>query len=412
MAHPHRQIDLYFGLLTLTFGVAGQLALLPVQFYQKDQLHLGAQAVANFQFLVGIPTYVGFLFGYLRDRWRPPRWGDRAYLLGAALLSVAAYLLLAQGQITYARLLVMGIALSAFGQMIGTVIQAVSAAVAQRNRMTGQLSAVYWIGFNAPGVIAALGGGWLAAHLPARETFLLVAGVTGLVALQAFWRPRAVYDDLPDQPAVSHGGLHAVSRLIRHQPIWPAVLISGMWNFALCVGTPVLYYLTGHVHLNPEQFGIWGALMAGAFLPATALYGVVCRRFSLHRLLWAGTPLAVLQMLLFLFMHNLGEAYGAAIAAGLCGGFVNGAYWDLLMRSAPKGLEGTAMTLGFAASTISGAGSNVLGAYIYGHGGFALSVWLTTLVYALIFLVLLWVPRSITSMHDAGGDPTPVPASA
>jgi len=70
------------------------------------------------------------------------------------------------------------------------------------------------------------------------------------------------------------------------------------------------------------------------------------------------------------------------------------------MRSAVKGLEGTAVTLGAAASNICGAGSALIGAAMYQHGLFVLSVWLTTLTYALIFAVLLTVPRWVTATHD------------
>lgn len=196
----------------------------------------------------------------------------------------------------------------------------------------------------------------------------------------------------------------ALARLLRHRPLWPAVLIGALWEFGLCFGTPVLYYLTDHAHVTPPltaaQYGSWHALFNACFLPTTALYGWVSRRWPLRGSLWAGTALAVLQVLPFLLMHSPGAAYAVAVWAGLSGGFVNGAYTDLLMRSAPKGLEGTTMMLGGSAMVASAAATSLVGASLYAHGGFALTVWATTLVYALIFPALLLVPRSVTATHD------------
>ena len=407
-ARSQRQIDVYVGLLMLLYGLVTQLFLLPVQFYLKDSLHLGPQAVALFVFLIGIPTYAAFLFGSLRDRWRPQIGGDRAYLMGAGLLSALGYLYLANSRVTYTRLLVALLFLMAGAQMVATIIQAVSAAAAQRDGTTGRLSAVYWIGYNVPVALAAWAGGWLTSHATPHRTFLLLAGLSAVIALLSLWRPRPVYDGLPERSrGAEGGGRHALARLVRHRSLWPAVLINGMWSFGLCFGTPAQYYLTDRAHvspaLSPEQYGFWLTLFSVAFLPTTALYGLVSRRWPLSLSLRAGTALAVFQTVLFLLMHTPGTAYLAAIVGGLCGGFVNGAYWDLLMRSTPEGLEGTAMTMGAAAVAASTAATSLLGAVVYAHGGFTLTVWLTTLVYALIFVVIRLVPRSVTDTHDEQG---------
>lgn len=409
LPRSQRQIDVYVGLLMLLYGLVTQLFLLPVQFYLKDNLHLGPQAVALFVFLIGIPTYVAFVFGSLRDRWRPRALGDRAYLLGAGLLSALGYLYLANSQVTYTRLLVALLFLMAGAQMVATIIQAVSAAAAQRDGTTGRLSAVYWIGYNLQIAMASLAGGWLTSHATPHRTFLVLAGLSVVIALLSLWRPRPVYDGLPERSrsGEGEGGRHALVRLLRHRSLWPAVLINGMWSFGLCFGTPAQFYLTDRAHgspaLSPEQYGLWLTLFSLAFLPTTFLYGLISRHWPLSLSLRAGTGLAVFQTVLFLLMHSPGTAYAAAIVGGLCGGFVNGAYWDLLMRSAPKGLEGTAMTLGAASVLTSAAVTSLLGAVVYAHGGFALTVWLTTLVYALIFLVIRLVPRSVTATHDATG---------
>ncbi len=80
-AHQIRQIFFYFAILTLLLGLGGGLSSLPVTFFLKEKLHLGPQKMAVFGALTQIPTYVGFLFGFLRDRWRPFGKGDRGYMM-------------------------------------------------------------------------------------------------------------------------------------------------------------------------------------------------------------------------------------------------------------------------------------------------------------------------------------------
>jgi MFS family permease len=90
-----------------------------------------------------------------------------------------------------------------------------------------------------------------------------------------------------------------------------------------------------------------------------------------------------------------------AILYGLFGGFATAAYFDLIMRSCPKGLEGTAMMLANT-SMFSNAGNsgNLLGSWIYSKGGFASAVIITTLATALIVPVLRAVPPELTATRD------------
>ena len=86
---------------------------------------------------------------------------------------------------------------------------------------------------------------------------------------------------------------------------------------------------------------------------------------------------------------------------GLFGGFATAAYIDLIMRSCPKGLEGTAMMVANTSTfALAGSAGNLLGSWIYSRGGFASAVTITTLATALIVPVLRSVPAELTARHD------------
>ena len=151
-------------------------------------------------------------------------------------------------------------------------------------------------------------------------------------------------------------------RLIRHRPLWPAAAIYFLWNFGPGWGTPMFYHLTEHVRISSELFGTFTALQSLFFLPTTLLYGYLCTRAPLSRLLWWGTIVAILQGPIMFLAIGPVSTIVVAILYGLFGGFATAAYIDLIMRSCPKGLEGTAMMLANTSMfAIAGNVGNLLG---------------------------------------------------
>ncbi len=287
--------------------------------------------------------------------------------------------------------------------MVFASAQALMTGVAQAYGMTGRLSVVFGFGYFTPAVISALAGGWLVAHASVGGTFLIGAGVTIVIAAQAFWRLEAA-SDFESDLGPREKGLAAIKRLIRHRPLWPAAAIYFLWNFGPGWGTPMFYHLTEHVGISSELFGTFTALQSLFFLPTTLLYGYLCTREPLSRLLWWGTIVAILQGPIMFLAQGPVSTIIVAILYGLFGGFATAAYIDLIMRSCPKGLEGTAMMVANTSMfAIAGSAGNILGSWIYSKGGFTSAVIITTLATALIVPLLAAVPPHLTSTRD--GEP-------
>ena len=93
-------------LLLLNLGApGGGLIGIPVLFFLKNRLHLHAHQFAQFNLLVGIPLYLSFVFGFLRDRWSPFGAGDRGHLALFGAVSAAIYGAIAFVHPTYGLLL-------------------------------------------------------------------------------------------------------------------------------------------------------------------------------------------------------------------------------------------------------------------------------------------------------------------
>src|SRR5471032_1776954 len=55
--------------------------VIPLSFVLKNKLHLSANSLATFALWAGIPGYLSFAFGIVRDYWNPFGMGDRGYFV-------------------------------------------------------------------------------------------------------------------------------------------------------------------------------------------------------------------------------------------------------------------------------------------------------------------------------------------
>ncbi len=398
------QIGLYFLLLLLVCNVGspGGLSAIPVSFLLKDKLHLGAEQVAVYGFLAGIPWYLGVGLGLMRDRWQPLGGQDRGYLLILPPIIAVILLWLAHQPLTYGRILAAMLCGGMFGVLLSTAIQALMAEVAQRHALAGRLSAAYGAAFGLPLVFSAYAGGWLTAHVAPETVLKISAAIVLLVMGFTFWRPRAVYGaSIPTEPSPGLAGLRqAVSRLIRHRPMYLPAAILFLWNFAPGWNTPLFFYLTNQVKLSSETYGSVMSILNLFSLLFVLLYGLLCRRWNLRTLLWIGTILGIAGGPLFWFIHTPFQAVAVAAFAGASCGIANGAYIDLLMRSCPKGSEGTVMALSCGATAIAWNTADILGSWLYARGGFGLDMIATVFIGLLILVPILTIPGQLVATRD------------
>ncbi len=398
------QIALYFAILTMALGLGRPdigLAQLPIQFFLKDRLHLMPEQQATFGLLAFTPFYAGFLFGFLRDRWRPFGWGDRGYLLLTTPFAVACYCWLAWSPVTYPRLLAAVLLTALVFQGLLAATQGLLATVGQQRMMTGRLGAMWMFALTAPGVIAGLGGGWLAAHVSMRATFLLVAAITLALFFQAFWKPAGVFAEGTEETRLmDESGLQAIRRLFRHRPYWLAAGVMLCWNFVPGWFTPLLFHMTKTVKMSSDQYGLFQAVMAAGNGVAIIFYGFLCRRMTLHPLLWIGTLFGIIPSVMMFLIHTPSQGMVLAFIAGPLNGIANAAYMDLLIRSCPRKMEGTGTTLVYSINLLAVAVSDVFGAWLYQRGGYVLAFSVSAMTTATVFLFIPFLPRHLIAYRD------------
>jgi hypothetical protein len=406
-----RRIFLYLGVLIvlLAFGSPhGGLIDIPISFFLKNRLHLEAHELANFRMLGGIPLYLSFVFGFIRDTWNPFGMRDRGFMLLFGTLTAGLYVYFAFTPITYVSLLVAVLLLTISFLFVASAQNGLASTSGQQHAMSGQISAVWNVFASVPAVAALIIGGYLSDLLEGENTadaarilFLVGAVIMVAVTVYAAWKPASVFDNLYLEPVADATPLNDLKRLARHWAIYPALLIWLLWNFAPGSTTPLQYYLQNGLHAADVQWGQWNAIFAASFIPTFMLFGFLCQRLPLRTLLVSGTIVAVPQMVPLLFIDSVTGALIAAAPMGLMGGVASAAYLDLIIRSCPRGLEGTTLMMANSVFVIISRFGDVLGTNLYDrYGGFAVCVIAITVVYALILPALLLVPKHLIGTAD------------
>jgi MFS family permease len=406
-----RKIFLYLGLLIVLLGFgspSGGVIDIPITFLLKNKLHLEAHELAQFRLISAIPLYLSFVFGFIRDTWNPFGMGDRGFMLLFGAITAALYVLFGFTPVTYATLLVSVVLLTTSFLFVTSAQNGLTSTIGQQHVMSGQVSAVWNIFASVPTVGALLIGGTLSDVLEERNLeeatrilFLIGATIMALLAIYAVWRPASVYDNVRNEHGPATLPLDDVKRLMRHWPIYPALLIWLLWNFAPGSATPLQYYLQNILHAEDAQWGQWNAIFGISFIPTFMLFGLLCQNFPLKTLLLWGTVAAIPQMVPLLFIHSVTGALITAVPIGLMGGVATASYLDLIIRSCPIGLQGTTLMMSSALYFIASRFGDVLGTLLYDYyGGFGVCVIAITVVYALILPTLLLVPKHLIATAD------------
>jgi hypothetical protein len=411
LATPARlRILIYAGVWIVILNLvspASGFQVIPFSFILKNKLHLSANELATFSLWAGIPGYLSFAFGVVRDYWSPLRLGDRGYFILFGALAAATWAVFAFVPVSLAMMLAASVLATVCFLFMWGGWNGLGSVIGQRYAMSGQISALWNFAGTLTIFSGLLFGGFLSDGLELQGTgsavrilFLLMATALAAIALTGLWKPSAVYAHLDGERADRRDLLADLKRLFLHRPIYPALAIWLAWNFSPGGSTVLQYYMSNTLHASDAQWGAYNAIASIAAVPAFILFGFLSPRFSLARLLLWGTLAAVPQMTPLLLVHSVGAVLVAAGVIGLLGGVATAAYMDLLIRSCPKGLEGTMMMMSWSLFALSTNVGNYLGTWLYEAGGFVVCIAATTAVYALILPLLLLIPRRLIASAD------------
>lgn len=384
------------------------LGALPIRLWLKNHLHADAPALAGFLFWAGLAWYAKPIFGLVVDAFPLLGTRRRSYMILSAILAALSWLVVSLGQGSYGAFLGGTILLGIFMVFGSTIMGALLVEAGQKYGATGRVSAVREVVQNGCFIITGPIGGYLAG-----KAFGLTAGIgAGLLLSLA----AVAYVYLPEKPVArrnEHVWSDARTQLkiiFASRTLWAAAGLIVLFFFSPGFTTPLLYRQQDMLHFNDKFIGTLTLVDGIALVAGGALYGLVCRRFSLRTLLMVGIVCYGGSALLYLGYHpNKTGAIEIEILAQFLQGVGVLPLYDLATRATPRGGEGMGYALMMSARNIALFGADWVGSELLKkyHLPWDTLVWLnagTTLVCLLLVPFLpgvLMRKREGENMGDA-----------
>ncbi len=303
------QTFLYFGWLTLFLYLAtptGYLVDIQTSYMLKNQLHATATQISMFRLMTGIPVYFAFAFGLMRDQWNPFGLRDRGFFLIFAPATAMAFIWMA----IFAPLLPGTADRDVAGDAVvpihrGGLSRADGPGGPGKADVRAPERAVEYRQLR-PVIAGAFASGYISEHLPPKRDLLPGGGIHRFDCRLRDSGSRVPSSAMPTTSRRPEARILSgnVKRLVKHRAVYPAVLICFLWNFAPGAATPLQFYLTNQLHASDAVYSYYNGIFAAAFIPTFLLYGFLCKKVALNKLLWWGTIVAVPQMIPLAFIHS------------------------------------------------------------------------------------------------------------
>jgi hypothetical protein len=411
-AFKHAAIVIAVGVLATTLAQTQLLCRIPLQNLLKNELHVDRSANAAFFFWVGLAWYFKPFAGIFTDAF--PILGSRrkSYILGATTLAVISWFALIVTPHQYSKLLAVSIVINAFMVLASTVVGGYMVETAQATSGSGRLSSIrefvmqgsYIISGPSAGFLASIAFGWTAAACGS-IMFLLIP-VTIL-----FLHEKRIYIDSSE--LLGNAGKQFV-KIATARSMWAAAGLMALFYIAPGLWTAVFYKQQNQLHLNTQGQGMLQFISGTCGVMAAILYGYVCRRYNLRRLLVYCMLLGTAANLGYLFYSSIGLARVIEGFNGFGYTMAELALMDLAVRATPAGSEGLGFSLMMSVRNLAlfgtdWFGSSLLDKYHLSFNTLVLANGATTFItIPLIFLL----PLALVAHKDAELEAAAVPRIA
>jgi hypothetical protein len=403
---------LYACLVVLLSVLAVGLMFIGTKYAFKNDLHLTPSELSYWNFVIDVPFFISFAFGFLRDRWRPFGIADRPYLLVSPLIIVGCCILAGALPRSLHLLVALLLAINVSAMLGAAAMNGMLAELSKRFGLSGRISAASNVIPRVLGFFLMPLTGKLIESSGFSSVCYVSAGLAFPVVLLAFYRPAALFSapmgTSPYSQAASLGhesSWRALKRLVCSRSAILAAIIALVWDFTPGWGTPLFYHYTNTLGFSAAQFESISSFGAVANVVSCVIYAFLCFRISTRRRLFLCVAVSLIGCAAYGIVHSFGMALGVSLLVGLTTGIGDAGVSELLYRSSPPKLEAVAVLLGTSGGYLAGDVADIVGSHLYERGGFILALVITLIVTALILPLLYFIPRHVLSSRE--GEPVP-----
>ncbi len=397
----HAGILISIGVLATTLAQVQLLARIPLQNLLKNELHVPRATNAAFFFWVGMAWYLKPFFGIINDAF--PLFGSRrkSYLLISSVITVLLWAALIVTPHEYAKLLAVAMVINVFQVIASTVVGGYMVEVAQAASGSGRLSSIrnfvqqtsYIISGPMAGVLGAIAFGWTAAACGG-VMFLLVPATIFLL----HERPVQVNS----QELLINFRAQLV-KIINARTMWAAAGLMALFYLAPGLSTATFYKEQNDLHMNTQGQGFLQFLSGIGGILAAGVYGLLCKRWNLRRLLLWCLILATGANLMYLFYTSVLRAQTINGLNGFGYTLAEVALMDLAIRATPAGSEALGFSLMMSVRNLALFGTDWIGSKAVDswHVSYNMLVIINSVTTAITIPLALLLPLYMVMRKDA-----------
>jgi MFS family permease len=387
------------GWLATNLGL--QIALLPLKFVLKDEVHLTAAALSSFFFIGNFTNYIKPLAGVMTDSIPLCGTRRRHYLLFSLLSAGLLWIALSFVPRTYGWMLPVYALMYVGVVFTSSTLGGVMVEAGNRFRAAGRFTAQRIGMFKVAEVLGGPIGGYLA-------NFPLVLPVTICALLHIGLIPVLMRHLPPDPPLKQERNPCAeVARqgrvLLHSHTLLGAALMIFLLAAAPGLNTPLFFYQTNVLHFSREFVGLLTTVMAISGIAAAALYYPACRRYSLRTIVAASIVAHALGALCYFGYQSRETAILISVISGMTATFAMLPVYDIALRATPRGSEAIGYALMMSMWNLTSNLSDLSGSWIFDLVGRRLGplIWIDAATTLLVLVAVPFMPRVLSHREDA-----------
>lgn len=355
----HAVIVIIAGVVATTLGQPEVLGRLPLQNLLKNELHVSRAANAAFFFWIGLPWYFKPLAGVLTDAF--PLFGRRraGYMVSASVLAAIGWAGIGLTAHRYGPLLWAILALNVAMVMASTTVGAFMVERAQEVSQSGRFTAIRTSVMWACVLVSGLGGGYLASIAFGWTALACGAVVFALAPAAILFLDEPRSNVRADQVLARAGA--QLRGIISARDLSAAVGLMALVYLAPGLFTALFYRQQNDLHMTTQDQGVLRLFAGAGGIVASLVYGWLCRRVALRRLLVGGISTSAVLALGYLFYNSIPAARLIAGFEAFGLGIAEVALLDLALRATPFGSEGLGYAVVVSVTNIVTFGSDWVG---------------------------------------------------
>lgn len=386
------------GWLATNLGL--QIALLPLKFVLKDEVHLTAAALSSFFFIGNFTNYIKPLAGVMTDSIPLCGTRRRHYLLFSLLSAGLFWILLSLVPRKYGWMLPVYAVMYVGVVFTSSTLGGVMVEAGNRFRAAGRLTAQRIGMFKLAELLGGPIGGYLA-------NFPLVVPVT-VCALLHFGLIPLLWRHLPPDPPQNQEKnpwaevLRQGKVLLGSRTLLKAAGMIFLLAAAPGLNTPLFFYQTNVLHFSKEFIGFLTTVMAASGILAAVLYYPACRRYSLRTIVAASIVAHTLGALCYFGYQSKETAILISVISGMTVTFAMLPVYDISLRATPKGSEAIGYAVMMSMWNLTTNLSDLTGSWVFDLVGRKLGplIWIDAASTLVVLLAVPFMPRELSAKED------------